>query len=109
MRPSIPWLPGRPRRRPSLPTRPREEPAGTEGDTKLATPENRQDGDCIIIAGRDSAQDSINQVGQEMTRRDTNTQPTLTSRPGLQVRIIVNKDLTLRSYQPSLFNRGTSR
>ncbi|HCH6841005.1 TPA: TrbI/VirB10 family protein [Pseudomonas aeruginosa] len=76
---------------------------------ELAAPENRQDGDRVIIAGRDSAQDSINQVGQEMTRRNLNIQPTLTSRPGLPVRIIVNKDLVLRPYQPLFFNRGTSR
>ena len=76
---------------------------------ELAAPENRQDGDRVIIAGRDSAQDSINQVGQEMTRRNLNIQPTLTSRPGLPVRIIVNRDLVLRPYQPLFFNRGTSR
>ena len=76
---------------------------------ELAAPENRQDGNRIIIAGRDSAQDSINQVGQEMTRRNMNIQPTLTERPGLPVRIIVNRDLVLRPYQPLFFNRGTSR
>ncbi|MGE8257950.1 MAG: TrbI/VirB10 family protein [Stenotrophomonas sp.] len=76
---------------------------------ELAAPENRQDGDRIIIAGRDSAQDSINQVGQEMTRRNLNIQPTLTERPGLPVRIIVNRDLVLRPYQPLFFNKGTSR
>ncbi|AKC78374.1 conjugal transfer protein TrbI [Xanthomonas arboricola] len=76
---------------------------------ELAAPENRQDGDRIIIAGRDSAQDSINQVGQEMTRRNFNIQPTLTERPGLPVRIIVNRDLVLRPYQPLFFNEGTSR
>lgn len=76
---------------------------------ELAAPENRQDGDRIIIAGRDSAQDSLNQVGQEMTRRNLNIQPTLTERPGLPVRIIVNRDLVLRPYQPLFFNRGTSR
>ena len=76
---------------------------------ELAAPENRQDGNRIIIAGRDSAQDSINQVGQEMTRRNLNIQPTLTERPGLPVRIIVNRDLVLRPYQPLFFNRGTSR
>ncbi len=76
---------------------------------ELAAPENRQDGDRIIIAGRDSAQDSINQAGQEMTRRNLNIQPTLTERPGLPVRIIVNRDLVLRPYQPLFFNRGTSR
>ncbi|HBO3715203.1 TPA: TrbI/VirB10 family protein [Pseudomonas aeruginosa] len=76
---------------------------------ELAAPENRQDGNRIIIAGRDSAQDSINQVGQEMTRRNLNIQPTLTERPGLPVRIIVNRDLVLRPYQPLFVNRGTSR
>ncbi|EMV1293967.1 TrbI/VirB10 family protein [Pseudomonas aeruginosa] len=76
---------------------------------ELAAPENRQNGDRVIIAGRDSAQDSINQVGQEMTRRNLNIQPTLTERPGLPVRIIVNRDLVLRPYQPLFFNRGTSR
>jgi len=76
---------------------------------ELAAPENRQDGNRIVIAGRDSAQDSINQVGQEMTRRNMNIQPTLTERPGLPVRIIVNRDLVLRPYQPLFYNRGTSR
>ncbi len=74
---------------------------------ELAAPENRQDGDRVIIAGRDSMQDSVNQIGQEMTRRNMNIQPTLTSRPGLPVRIIVNRDLVLRPYQPLFFNRGT--
>ncbi|MGE4407044.1 TrbI/VirB10 family protein [Pseudomonas sp.] len=76
---------------------------------ELAAPENRQDGNRIVIAGRDSAQDSINQVGQEITRRNMNIQPTLTERPGLPVRIIVNRDLMLRPYQPLFFNRGASR
>ena len=76
---------------------------------ELAAPENRQDGDRVIIAGRDSLQDTVNQVGQEVTRRNLNIQPTLTERPGLPVRIIVNRDLVLRPYQPLFFNRGTSR
>jgi len=76
---------------------------------ELAAPENRQDGNRVIIAGRDSAQDTINQVGQEVTRRNMNIQPTLTSRPGLPVRVIVNRDLVLRPYQPLFFNRGSSR
>ena len=76
---------------------------------ELAAPENRQDGNRIVIAGRDSAQDSINQVGQEMTRRNMNIQPTLTERPGLPVRIIANRDLVLRPYQPMFFQRGAIR
>ncbi|PJE43134.1 MAG: conjugal transfer protein TrbI [Pseudomonas sp.] len=76
---------------------------------ELAAPENHQDGDRVIIAGRDGLQDSVNQVGQEMTRRNMNIQPTLTERPGLLVRLIVNRDLVLRPYQPLFFNRGASR
>ncbi|HCF1593941.1 TPA: TrbI/VirB10 family protein, partial [Pseudomonas aeruginosa] len=76
---------------------------------ELATPENRQDGNRVIIAGRDSVQDTVNQIGQEVTRRNLNIQPTLTNRPGLPVRIIVNRDLVLQPYQPLFFNRGSSR
>lgn len=76
---------------------------------ELAAPENRQNGDRVIIAERGSLQDSVNQVGQEMTGRNLNTQPTLTARPGMPVRVIVNRDLVLRPYQPLFFNRGISR
>lgn len=76
---------------------------------EMAAPENRQDGNRIVIAGRDSVQDSVNQIGQEMTRRNMNIQPTLTARPGLPVRVIVNRDLVLRPYQPMFFQRGVMR
>ena len=76
---------------------------------ELAAPENRQGGNRVVIAGRDSVQDSVNQIGQEMTRRNMNIQPTLTERPGLLVRVVVNRDLVLRPYQPLFFNRGASR
>jgi len=76
---------------------------------ELAAPENRQDGDRIIIAGRDGLQDSVNQVGQEMIRRNMNIQPTLTEQPGLPVRIIVNRDLVLRPYQRMFFDSGASQ
>ena len=76
---------------------------------ELAAPQNRQDGNRVIIAGQGSLQDSVNQVGQEMTRRNMNIQPTLTERPGLPVRIIVNRDLVLRPYQPLFFQRGAMR
>ncbi|GAO23951.1 TPA: TrbI/VirB10 family protein [Burkholderia contaminans] len=75
---------------------------------ELAAPENRQNGNRIVIAGRDSAQDSINQVGQELTRHNMNVQPTLTARPGLPVRIVVKTDLVLRPYQPLFVQRGGS-
>jgi type IV secretion system protein VirB10 len=67
---------------------------------ELAAPSSRTDSDRIIIAGRDSLQDTVNQVGQEVTRRSLDIQPTLTERPGLPVRVIVNRDLVLRPYQP---------
>ncbi len=44
-----------------------------------------------------------------MTRRNLNIQSTLTERPGLPVRVIVNRDLILRPYQPLFFDRGISR
>lgn len=66
---------------------------------ELAAPTSRTDGDRIIIAGRDSLQDTVNQVGQEVTRRNLDIQPTLTQRPGLPLRVIVNRDLVLRPYQ----------
>lgn len=62
-----------------------------------------------MLAGRNSVQDSINQPGQEMTRRDMNVQPTLTARPGLPVRTIVARDLVLRPYQPMFLNREATR
>lgn len=54
-------------------------------------------------------QDTVNQIGQEMTRRNLNIQPTLTNQPGLPMRVIVNRDLVLQPYQPLFFNRGASR
>lgn len=76
---------------------------------ELASPENRQDGDRIIIAGRDGLQDSVNQVGQEITRRNMSIQPILTERPGLPVRIIVNRDLVFRHYQTLIYSREKTR
>lgn len=52
----------------------------------------------LIEAFRSSAQDSANQVGQRLTERNLNIQPTLTIRPGWPLRIIVHKDIVLRPY-----------
>jgi type IV secretion system protein VirB10 len=60
----------------------------------------------VVIALRNSAQDTTNQVGQEITRRNLSIQPTLTVRPGLPMEVMVNKDLLLRPYQPIFFQRG---
>jgi type IV secretory pathway VirB10-like protein len=52
----------------------------------------------IVIATRQSAQDSVNQVGQQITRKNLSIQPTLTARPGLPLNVIVNKDIVLHPY-----------
>jgi type IV secretion system protein VirB10 len=76
---------------------------------ELAAPANSTDGNRVVIASRESAQDTVNQVGQELTKRNLNIQPTLTVRPGFPVRVMVNKDLVLRPYQPLFFQRGASK
>jgi type IV secretion system protein TrbI len=53
----------------------------------------------IIQALRRGAGDSFNQTGQQVVRRSLNIQPTLTIRPGLPVRVIVNRDLVLEPYR----------
>ncbi len=52
----------------------------------------------LVRALRQSGQDSVNQTGQEIVRRQLNVQPTLTIRPGFPVRVIVNRDLVLAPY-----------
>jgi type IV secretory pathway VirB10-like protein len=76
---------------------------------ELAAPESRTDGSRIVIAGRESAQETVNQVGQEITKRNMSIQPTLTIRPGFPMRVMVSKDLVLRPYQPLFFQRGSSQ
>ena len=63
----------------------------------------------VVIALRDSAQDTTNQVGQEITRRNLSVQATLTVRPGFPLDVMANKDLVLRPYQPLFFQRGSSQ
>jgi len=53
----------------------------------------------IIQAFRRGAGDAINQTGQQVVRRNLNIQPTLTIRPGVPVRVIVNRDLVLEPYR----------
>ena len=38
----------------------------------------------------------LNQTGQQVVRRTLNIQPTITTRPGFPVRVIVNRDLVFR-------------
>lgn len=60
-----------------------------------------------MVATSRSAEESVNQVGQQVTRRNLNVQPTLTVRPGFPVRVIVNKDLVLRPYAGASATRAS--
>ena len=59
----------------------------------------------VVVATSRSAEESVNQVGQQITRRNLNIQPTLIVRPGFPVRVIVNKDLVLRPYGTTTASR----
>ena len=49
----------------------------------------------FVRALRRGSQDSINRAGEQIVSRELNVRPTLTIRPGLQVRVIVTRDLIL--------------
>lgn len=66
---------------------------------ELASPRQSSVEGAVVIATREGVQDTINQVGQEMTRRNLDIQPTLRVRPGFPLRVIVNRDLILRPYR----------
>jgi type IV secretory pathway VirB10-like protein len=76
---------------------------------ELAAPDRTGSDSKIIIATRQSGQDTVNQVGQEITKRNVSIQPTLTIRPGFPMRVMVNKDMILRPYQPLFYQRGSSQ
>ena len=63
--------------------------------TELTFGEQESD---LVSAIRESSQDTTNQVGQRLTERNLNIQPTITIRPGWPLRILFNKDLVLRPY-----------
>lgn len=65
---------------------------------ELATPQSEGRNGQVVIAARDGVQDSVNQVGQELTRRNLDIKPTLKVRPGFQIRMLVSKDLVLEPY-----------
>lgn len=56
------------------------------------------DNDRLISAIRGGAQDTINDAGQQIVRRQLNVAPTLTIRPGFPVRVVVTRDLVLEPY-----------
>lgn len=51
--------------------------------------------DALVRALRQGTSDSIGRTGQDLVRRQMNVQPTLTVRPGFQLRVIVTRDLVL--------------
>jgi type IV secretory pathway VirB10-like protein len=73
---------------------------------ELAAPDRGSGQGQVIVATRQGAQDSVNQVGQALTRRNVNTPPTLTVRPGFPVRVIVAKDLVLQPYHQLVLERS---
>ncbi|MBL8580189.1 MAG: TrbI/VirB10 family protein [Mesorhizobium sp.] len=56
------------------------------------------DDDRLIQAIRNGGQNTINDAGQQIVRRQLNVAPTLTVRPGFPVRVIVTRDLVLEAY-----------
>ena len=53
----------------------------------------------LLSAIRTGGQDTINDAGQQIVRRQLNVAPTLTIRPGFPVRIIVTRDLVFEPYR----------
>lgn len=56
------------------------------------------DDDRLLRAIRNGAQDTINDAGQQIVRRQLQVAPTLTIRPGFPVRVMVTRDLVLEPY-----------
>ncbi len=65
---------------------------------ELAVPSQYGGSQSVVYASLQGLQGTMNQVGQEITRRNLDIQPTITIRPGFPVRVIVNKDLILAPY-----------
>ncbi len=57
------------------------------------------DQDRLLRAIRNGGQDTINDAGQQIVRRQLNVTPTLTIRPGFPVRIVVTRDLVLEPFR----------
>lgn len=53
----------------------------------------------LLRAIRSGGQDTINDAGQQIVRRQLNVAPTLTIRPGFPVRVIVTRDLVFEPYR----------
>ena len=66
---------------------------------ELAAPQQTGSQGTVIVAARDSLQGSVNQVGQELTRRNLDVKPTIKVRPGHPLRVMVSRDLVLEPYR----------
>ena len=58
----------------------------------------RSSGSLVINSAGTGVSNEATQVGQEITTRDLNRQPTLTVRAGWPLRVLVNKDMVLEPY-----------
>ncbi|MEC4595232.1 TrbI/VirB10 family protein [Nitrospirillum amazonense] len=63
----------------------------SNGDTQTS-------GGNVIVAVRQSGDNAANQVGQRLAAKDLGVQPTLTDRPGLSLRVLVERDMVLEPY-----------
>jgi type IV secretion system protein VirB10 len=53
----------------------------------------------LIRALQQSTQSTTNRAGQRLVERNLNVQPTITVRPGWPLRVLVHKDLVMRTYR----------
>ena len=73
---------------------------------ELAAPQRSGAEGQVVIAARQSVQDTVNEVGKEITKRNLDIQPTLAIRQGFLLRIVASKDMVLRPYQPLFYERS---
>lgn len=61
----------------------------------VGTEVGNSDDDDLVRALRQGTSESIGRTGQDLVRRQMNVQPTLTIRPGFQLRVIVIRDIVM--------------
>ena len=71
---------------------------------ELASPAREGNGNAVASSGRESIQSTVTDVGQQITKRNLNIQPTLTVRAGFPVNVVVNKDMVLRPFHSASTN-----
>jgi type IV secretory pathway VirB10-like protein len=64
--------------------------------TQISLGSNQGD---LVKAFQESIQQTTDRAGQRLVERELDVQPTITVRPGWRLRVIVSKDLVLKSYQ----------